>query len=178
MELLVLITIAVSLSMDAFSLSLAYGTLNLDKKSIKTLSCIVGIYHFFMPILGMFLGRIILNFIHIKPDIVVFVVLVFIGIQMVIESFKKDEQMEPMSKTELLLFGLAVSIDSFSVGIGLNTITNKYLLSSILFSISAFIFTYLGLVLGKKISEIVGKVATFFGGLALILIAFIYLFQL
>ncbi len=178
MELLILFTIAVSLSMDAFSLSLAYGTLNLEKKDINNLSLIVGIYHFFMPLLGMFIGNIVLKFIPIKPDVVVFIVLLFIGIQMVFESFKKEEKIEPMSKIELLLFGLAVSIDSFSVGIGLNTITKNYLLSSTLFSISAFLFTYLGLILGKKISEIIGRVATTIGGLALIIIAFIYLFKM
>lgn len=178
MDILILFTIAVSLSMDAFSLSLAYGTLNLDKKTINLLSIIVGLYHFFMPLIGMFLGSMILNFIHIKPDIVVFIVLIFIGVQMIIESFKKEEKIEQMSKMELLLFGLAVSIDSFSVGIGLNTITSNYILSATLFSISALIFTYLGLNLGKKINEIIGKIATFFGGVALIIIAFIYLFQL
>ena len=61
MELLILFTIAVSLSMDAFSLSLAYGTLNLEKKDINNLSLIVGIYHFFMPLLGLFIGNIVLK---------------------------------------------------------------------------------------------------------------------
>lgn len=178
MEILITFVIAVSLSMDAFSLSLAYGTLGLSKKETFELSFIVGIYHFFMPIIGIFLGSILLNIIHIKPDIVVFIVLLFIGIQMIIESFKEEERIEPMSKMELLLFGLAVSIDSFSVGIGLNTITNNYVLSSIIFSISALIFTYLGLIMGKKISEIIGKIATTLGGVTLIIISFIYLFKL
>ena len=178
MEILILLTIAVSLSMDAFSLSLAYGTLSLSKKQMFELSFIVGIYHFFMPIIGMFLGKLILNIIHVKPDVVIFIVLLFIGIQMIIESFKEEEKIQIMSKLELLLFSFAVSVDSFSVGIGLNTITNNYLLASTFFSISAFIFTYLGLVLGKKISEIIGKVATLLGGSTLIIIAFIYLFKL
>lgn len=178
MEIFITFVIAVSLSMDAFSLSLAYGTLGLSKKETITLSSIVGIYHFFMPIIGMFLGKFILNFIKVKPDIVVFIVLLFIGVQMIIESFKKEEKLNSMSKIELLLFGFAVSIDSFSVGIGLNTITNNYILASIIFSISAFVFTYLGLFLGKKVSEMIGKVATILGGFALIIIAFIYLFKL
>lgn len=178
MEIFIIFVIAVSLSMDAFSLSLAYGTLGLSKKETLILSTIVGIYHFFMPIIGMFLGKFILNLIKVKPDIVVFIVLLFIGIQMIIESFKKEEKLNSMSKIELLLFGLAVSIDSFSVGIGLNTITNNYIFSSIIFSASAFIFTYLGLFLGKKVSEMIGKVATILGGFTLIIIAFIYLFKL
>ena len=56
MEIFVIMIIAVSLSMDAFSLSLAYGTVNLDKKSRLKLSIIVGLYHFFMPLLGNLIG--------------------------------------------------------------------------------------------------------------------------
>jgi putative Mn2+ efflux pump MntP len=56
MNLFIILVIAISLSMDAFSLSLAYGTLDIDKKNIYTLSIIVGIYHFFMPLIGYFVG--------------------------------------------------------------------------------------------------------------------------
>ena len=178
MSIIVVILIAISLSMDAFSLSLAYGTVGLSKKETNLLSIIVGIYHFFMPLIGMFLGQIILNIIHIRPDLAVFIVLLFIGIQMVIESFKEKEEIKQMSKLELVLFGLAVSIDGFSVGIGLNTITNNIVLASIIFSICSYLFTYLGLKLGKKLNEIIGKIATALGGITLIIIAFIYLFKL
>ena len=61
MSIIMVIVIAVSLSMDAFSLSLAYGTLNLEKSQIRLLSLIVGLYHFFMPLLGMWVGTKILN---------------------------------------------------------------------------------------------------------------------
>ena len=57
MSLLIVILVAISLSMDAFSLSLAYGTLDLEKKSINLLSLIVGSYHFIMPLLGMWFGN-------------------------------------------------------------------------------------------------------------------------
>ena len=51
MSIIMVIVIAVSLSMDAFSLSLAYGTLNLEKSQIRLLSLIVRLYHFFMQML-------------------------------------------------------------------------------------------------------------------------------
>lgn len=162
--------------MDAFSLSLAYGTLNLSKHNMRLLSIIVGIYHFIMPLLGLCVGKTLLYFIPIDPNIIVFVVLLFIGIEMVIDSFKKMEPVTMMSVTELLLFGLAVSIDSFSVGIGLKSITSHYIISALTFSLSSFCFTYLGLILGKKISNLIGKLATFLGGIVLIFIGFLYLF--
>lgn len=175
MNILIIIVIAVSLSMDAFSLSLAYGTLNLSTKNINQLSIIVGLYHFFMPILGMLIGKIIFNYLPIQPNLIVFIVLVIIGIQMLIESFKKDDKVKIMTFIELLLFGLAVSIDSFSVGIGLKGISNNYILAALIFSITSFVFTYIGLHLGKKINNLVGNISTFLGGITLIIIGILFL---
>lgn len=176
MQLITIIIIAVSLSMDAFSLSLAYGTLNLKKTYIKKLSTIVGIYHFIMPLIGLTIGKIILKLIPINSNIIVCIVLSFIGIEMIIETFKNEEEVKIMSLKELFLFGLAVSIDSFSVGIGLKAITDNYILCVSIFSISSFVFTYLGLILGKKINNLIGKISTLIGGIILIIIGIMYLF--
>ncbi len=172
---MLVIIIAISLSMDAFSLALAYGTLNLNKKDIYKLSLVVGIYHFIMPLLGLFLGNIILKYVS-NPDIIVFLILFIIGIEMVYETFKDEDIKNIVNIKQILLFGFAVSIDSFSVGIGLNVISNNYLYCSTIFSIFSLSFTYFGLVLGKKINNIIGKTSTIMGGLILIIIAFLYLF--
>lgn len=175
MSIIMVIIIAVSLSMDAFSLSLAYGTLNIEKQQMNLLSIIVGIYHFFMPLIGMWIGKKILFLLPIQPNTVVFIVLLVIGLQMIIESFKKTRSVSVMKFAELLIFGLAVSLDSFSVGLGLRAIyTNPYI-SAIIFSISSFLFTYLGLYLGKKINNMIGRISTRIGGIALILIGVFYL---
>lgn len=174
MSLWIVVMIAISLSMDAFSLSLAYGTLNINKKDRIKLSTIVGIYHFFMPLIGLKIGTILLKLIPISPEFVVFAVLTCIGIQMILESQKKEE-IGKMKNYELLLFGLAVSIDSFSVGIGLNTITTYSILAAIIFSLSSFLFTFLGLFLGKKIQEGIGKIATIIGGTVLIILGVLFL---
>ena len=173
---LVIVIIAISLSMDAFSLALAYGTLNLNKSSIVKISLIVGFYHFFMPLLGMNFGSALLSYLKINPNLVVFLILLFIGIQMIYETFKEENLKSIMSILEMLLFGLAVSIDSFSVGIGLKVISNNIALSAITFSIFSFLFTYFGLKLGKKINNIVGKSSTILGGIVLIIIGIVYLF--
>lgn len=177
MSILTVIIIAVSLSMDAFSLSLAYGTLNMKRQEINSLSIIVGIYHFLMPLLGMWIGEEILNILPIEPNTIVFIVLSIIGIQMIIETFKVDRSISVMKFSELLIFGLAVSIDSFSVGLGLKTIYSNPLICALIFSLSSTIFTYIGLFLGKKINDLVGKISTITGGIVLIIIGLMYLFQ-
>lgn len=175
LNIFVIILIAVSLSMDAFSLSLAYGTLNLEKKNIYELSIIVGIYHFIMPLLGDFCGIKIVKLIPISSNILVFLVLSIIGIEMIIETFKKKNNVKIMKIGELLLFGLAVSVDSFSVGIGLSSITNNKFISSFIFSIVSMSFNYIGLLMGKKINNLIGSVSTFIGGFVLIVIGLFYL---
>lgn len=173
MGIYTIVLIAISLSMDAFSLSLAYATLPMQKKDMLELCCIVGIYHFFMPLIGSFLGLKIFEYFFVSPDLIIFIILLFIGLNLIKESFEKQCDLKKMKLLELFLFGFAVSIDSFSVGIGLETITDKHLLSSFIFSICSFLFTWLGLLLGKKVSQLLGKFATFLGGIVLISIGII-----
>ena len=169
------IVIAISLSMDAFSLSLAYGTLSLSKKDIKILSSIVGIYHFIMPLIGFFLGKQILRYVPINSNLIVFIVLFFIGVQMIIETFKTEEKIVKMKLMEMIIFGFAVSIDAFSVGVGLEGLCSNYLGTALVFSITSFLFTYMGLILGNKISKLIGKLSTLLGGITLIIIAIFYI---
>lgn len=177
MNIIFVIIIAISLSMDAFSLAIAYGMINLRKKDIITLSTIVGIYHFFMPILGMLIGKYIVKFIHIGEDIIMLVIFSIIGFNMIIESKKEQKFLKCMKFGEMILFGLAVSIDSFSVGISLNTMKISFLTCSILFSFVSFIFTYLGLRLGKKLNCMIGRTATLIGGIMLILLGILYVIK-
>lgn len=175
MSLLFIIVIAVSLSMDAFSLSLAYGTLDIQKRDRFILSLIVGIYHFFMPLIGLFIGSKIIAILPINPNTVVFVVLSFIGIQMIIESKKETVVEKKLKFKEKLLFGLAVSLDSFSVGIGLNQIYSNIYIADFIFSLSSFLFTFLGLFLGTAVHNLVGKISTLIGGITLIIIGVTYI---
>ena len=179
MEFLLVILIAVSLSMDAFSLSLAYGTLGISKKQMFTLAVTVGIFHFFMPLIGLFIGSKIFDFFQINSgtaDILVCIILSIIGLEMIYETLKKDENLKIMKPIEVLFFAFAVSIDSFSIGLTLTNINNNYLFSALMFSLMSFIFTFLGLCLGNKIKMLVGKTATILGGTILIIIGISYIF--
>lgn len=177
MNIILIFIIAVSLSMDAFSLSLAYGTISMSTKEINLLSIIVGIYHFFMPIFGMIMGKFIFDILHINEELIVLIIFCFIGINMIIESFKKTEKVKKLKLGEMILFGLAVSIDSFSVGIGINSISNNFIMCSSVFSITSFLFTYIGLKLGNKLNQLIGKFATLIGGISLILFGFLYIIK-
>ena len=162
------ILIGIGLSMDAFSLSFSYGTLNINKKDRVILSSLVGLFHFFMPLLGLFIGNIILKYIIIDLDILLAIIISLIGIEMIISSLKKEDNTILLNILSFILFAFSVSIDSFSVGIGLKGINNNYLQVSIIFSLCSFIFTYIGLILGTKLNDLVGRYAKTIGGIILI----------
>ena len=82
-----------------------------------------------------------------------------------------------ISKIGFIIFGLSVSIDSLTIGIGLKAITNQFFLSSLTFSLTSTIFTFLGLSLGNIIGGNLGSYSKILGGIILIIIAillFIY----
>ena len=72
-----LIIISISLSMDAFSLAIIYGTLGLDKKMSNLLSLMVGSFHFFMPILGNLIGLFLLESFLPNSDLLVGIIVGF-----------------------------------------------------------------------------------------------------
>ena len=139
--------------MDAFSLALIYGTQGITKKDKLLLSLIVGVYHFIMPLIGVIIGNLITSKILINTNILVGIILSLIAVEMIISSFKETNNKFLLTFPSYLIFGLSVSIDSLTTGVGLSVITDKYILSSIIFAFTSLIFTYLGLNLGDKLNK-------------------------
>lgn len=161
-----------ALSLDAFSLSIIYGTIIKEKKTILLISIIVGIFHFLMPLLGYFLSSLFIIKIISKINILSFLIFLILGLEMFFSKNNENDLINLNSIYSIIVFAFTVSIDSFSIGIAL---TNKdILIPIIIFSITSFFFTYLGLNIGKKLSKIKGinKV----GGIILILLSIYYLF--
>ena len=168
--------IAVSLSMDAFSLALIYGTYGLSSRDELLLSGIVGIYHLIMPLLGLFFGSIIMKYFIFDVNLVVGIIFFIIGIEMLL-SLKKEEEIKFLvSFLGFLFFGLSVSIDSLTTGIGLSAISHNYFGVASLFMVVSALFTYFGLRFGNRLNLSFGKYATLFGGLMLLILAISYIF--
>ncbi len=163
--------------MDAFSLALIYGTQGINKRDKVLLSLIVGIYHFIMPLIGVLIGTTITNKIIINTNILVGVILVLIALEMIISSFKETEKKFLLTIPGYFLFGLSVSIDSLTTGIGLSIITNKYIFSALTFAITSLSFTFLGLNIGNKLNQKYGKISTLVGGSILFSLGIIYILK-
>lgn len=167
-----ILLIGISLSMDAFSLALVYGIIGMKKEEKIILSLIVGIYHFIMPLIGLYFGTLIDEISFINLHIISSIILLYIGIDLIISNYKEENNLT-VSILGFIMFGLSVSIDSLTIGIGLKAITNDYLISSLIFSTSSLIFTYIGLLFGNIIGNKIGTYAKTIGGIVLIIIAII-----
>ena len=149
-ELLILLMIGISLSIDAFSVSTCIGMCNMSLKKVFTISLTVGLFHYIMPILGVVFSFQINKVLFIEPKVILGIILLLLSLQLFIEYLKPSNKDISLNKGSILLFALGVSLDSFSVGMGLSAITNNLLLASTIFTICSFSFTFLGLTIGIK----------------------------
>lgn len=167
--------IAISLSMDAFSLALVYGLQPINKNNKILLSLIVGLYHFFMPLIGLIISIILTKHKTLNLNVLVAIIFIIIGIEMIISNNKPNKSLN-INIIGFLLFGLSVSIDSLTTGIGLEAINKNYIQVCLTFAIVSSLFTYSGLILGNKINKKYGSYSTIIGGLILIFLSFYYIF--
>ena len=175
MSVLIILLVAVSLSMDAFSLSFAYGMMNFSSKKMLLISISVGIFHFFMPIIGIVFGRFLEGIMSFNVKLITVLVFIGLGIEMLL-SVKNDKEINDLNGLlSIILFSLAVSIDSFLMGINLGINNTNIFLSPIIFMLISGLFTYIGLLLGKKINSILGNISTIIGGIILIILGLFYL---
>ena len=162
--------------MDTFSLSLSVGSVTFKSKNIKYLPLFVGIFHFFMPLLGNIVGLSIIKLLNLASNIILGFVLIILGINLAIHYFKDETAEIKLNLLGIIFFALSVSIDSFSVGLGINDLTNNYILASIIFAFCSASFTYLGIIIGKYSSKIIGKYAIILGILLLLCLGIFHLF--
>ena len=60
--------------MDAFALALSYGIKDIKLKNVTITAITVGIFHFFMPLIGNYVGISLFEYTIIKPKYVLFFV--------------------------------------------------------------------------------------------------------
>ena len=124
MGLFELILIAVGLSMDAFAVSICKG-LNMRRMNYRHAGIIAlffGVFQALMPAIGWFLGKQFESYITSVDHWIAFILLGFIGVNMVHEALGEDEDLEEIPQEhldlkELFMLAIATSIDALAVGV-------------------------------------------------------------
>ena len=118
-----LFLIAVGLSMDAFAVSLCKG-LSVEKvcpKHVVTAGIYFGGFQMMMPLIGYILGSQFRDLIANIDHWIAFLLLGFVGANMIKEAFEKEEGElnSSFGLREMLPLAVATSIDALAVGVTL-----------------------------------------------------------
>lgn len=175
MSFIGLFLIAVGLSMDAFAVSICKG-LSVKKLSPKH-ALLVGVYfggfQFLMPVIGYLLG---FRFEHLITNIdhwIAFVLLAFIGGNMIKESFSKEESCADASFgfRTMLLMALATSIDALAVGVTFALLPDVDLGAAVgCIGVTTFLLSGVGIKVGSVFGGRCRSKAQLAGGVILVLI--------
>lgn len=180
-----IILIGVSLSMDAFAVSITDGMCygNLDRRKGVTIPLTFGVFQAAMPLCGYFLGTLFASYIDSFDHFVAFGLLLIIGGKMLLDGvheLRSGEEAETckikqFSYPEVLLQGVATSIDALAVGLSMLAMdgidnTNIFGYVSII-GVITFCLSIVGIVIGQRIGRLFknkASIAEIVGGLVLV----------
>lgn len=178
---------ALALAMDCFAVSIASGIIfkKVVWEPMLTMAFLFGFFQTLNPLLGWMGAELCRSAIESIDHWLAFGILGFLGIRMIVESFKEEEnkRFNPRRLKVIFTLAIATSIDALAVGIsfscmGYNTITSLGYPLAIIFLVS-FILSLMGLGLGLKFGNGFAKKlrAEMWGGIILLFIGSRVLFE-
>ena len=173
--MLELFLLGVALAMDSMAVSIVNGIkyTNYSRRDTIIASFSFGFFQGLMPLLGYLVFIPVLPYIEKYDHWVVLLALSVIGINMIRESFEKEEIREKSSQfTYKILFAesIATAIDALSSGIVLPELPISPYLSCFVIFVITFIICLIAHRLGKRIALLLKDKATLCGGIILILL--------
>jgi putative Mn2+ efflux pump MntP len=159
-----IILIGLSLSLDAFAVSVSGGISNRDLKLFHILrgSLFFGVFQFIMPVIGWYLGKTFVTYIGAFDHWIAFVLLAFIGGRMFVGALpRKNREAAAGSSTEksidvqnignLAILALATSIDALAVGLSFSMVNQDIWIPALIIGCITFAVCLFGFEFGKKI---------------------------
>ncbi len=172
MGILEIILIGTGLAMDCFavSVSCSLGKNTITPALALKIAFFFGLFQALMPVFGWLLGLSFKGLIAGFDHWIAFGLLSIIGMKMLIEAFKNENEKDLQITRFRVLLGLslATSIDAMIVGISFAVLELNILLTIGIIGFVTFIISLLGIYIGKKFTFISAKKAEIIGGLVLV----------
>lgn len=174
MSLWDLFLIAVALSMDAFAVSICKGlsVCRLRRNHVLSVGLWFGAFQGLMPLAGYLLG---VNFQELIISIdhwIAFVLLGFIGFNMVREALGSDGDScncnDSFAIREMLTLAVATSIDALAVGVTFAFLQVDIVPAVSFIGVTTFVLSMIGIKIGNVFGARYKKKAELFGGVVLI----------
>ena len=172
MSIFEILLLGISLSMDAFAVSICKG---LSMNKLKINNCLIvglyfGLFQAIMPLLGYLFGSSFKNIIINIDHYIIFILLSIIGLNMIIEKESNEELNSKTNFMEMIPLALATSIDAFAVGITFSFLKINIIFSILLIGLTTFTISSIGVIIGNKIGNKYERKAKIIGGITLILL--------
>lgn len=182
------VLLGIGLAMDAFSVSLANGLNNPNMKKERMIQ-IAGTFagfQFLMPMIGwVCVHTVVTMFTSFEKFVpwIALILLCYIGGSMILEGIQhKEEEAETkkdLSPQELILQGIATSIDALSVGFTISEYgAASAFTASLIIGAVTFVICIAGLLIGRKAGTRLAGKASILGGVILVAIGFKIFFGL
>lgn len=185
MGIVELVLISVGLAMDAFAVAVCKG-LNMRKINYKhavIIAAFFGGFQALMPFIGWLIGTRFASYIDKYDHYVAFALLAFIGVKMIIDAVKGEEECESCGEgrlniKELLVLSVATSIDALAVGVTFALLPELNVGWSVaIIGVITFLISALGVVIGNRFGSKYQQKAELAGGIILILIGAKFLLE-
>lgn len=167
-----LLLIAVSMSMDAFAVSICKG---LSVQKVKAGQCLAvggwfGGFQGAMPVLGFVLTSLFASLICSISHWIAFALLLFIGGNMIRETLSKEEEEVDASFSfmTMLTLAIATSIDALAMGVTLNLAGANIWVAAPLIAATTAILSPIGLKVGNLFGARYKNKAELAGGIVLV----------
>lgn len=171
-----IVLFALSLCADSFAVSLCSSVTlrRLSFGSVARAALVFALIHTGFFVGGFAFGHLFVGLVEKVARIIGFILLLYVGVSMIVGGFKIEKEVRDLNIfRNLILGGIATSIDALAVGVSLCLAGQA---GSIAIHQAAAIFictivsVVLGIIGGKKIGDKAGVWATTIGGLVLIAI--------
>ena len=179
MSVFEIILMAVALAMDAFAVAICKG-LATEKAGIKHMVVVgawFGAFQAIMPFVGCMLGAAFLGYIKAVDHWIAFILLSFIGGNMIRESLSRDEGCEcecedaSLAPRVMLTMAVATSIDALAAGVGMSVTLEgigQILLATGAIGVITFILSAAGVKIGNVFGARYKFIAELSGGIVLV----------
>ncbi len=180
MSLWAIFILAVSVSIDAFAVSIGGALCSLPEKRFRNAfwaALFFGAFQVIMPVIGYFTATLLADIVQAVDHWLAFLLLGFVGGKMIYEALKKKAEEDCgcapdfFAPKALFVPAVATSLDALAVGAGLAFAHTEIWAPAIAMGIVTAIASAVGVLAGKRLGNLAGeKIMLCLGGGAIILI--------
>lgn len=182
--MLTLLLVAVSVGLDNFAAAIGIGVAGVDRRLRLRIAVVFGVFEAGMPVLGLLIGRGLAGTLGAAAHIVGGVLLIAAGAQMAIATLREGDDDAGAGETgdgmaarfggaslsQLILLAAGLSIDNLVIGFALGAQSVSLVVAVIVIGVVCVALSLVGLELGARLGERVGRRSELIGAVVLTLV--------